>query len=275
MCRIAVLPKGYHGEKIVSLLDHLEKAMGGDGNGFGWFDAEGVPQTLKGLNVPTTAINKLAPASDLVLYHTRKTSAGETNDDNTQPFVTVDRSGKPFLLCHNGTWQSHTDYKKILLMMGKLNVEQYKDWSDTHFMAWLIETQGEDRLGLPTSGVWIQQYSDHAIAYVRSGDFQAVKLGKKWVYASEFPKKDYEKVWDFKSDTVVYLHPETGFKVLEGSKAEYKTNYQYSYTGPTTTYYGRDLDGEASGTSKVYYYDKDNKRRELFKSLSDGYGYPY
>jgi len=277
MCRMAILPKGYNGEKIVALLDHLEDAMGGDGNGFGFFGKDGAVQVVKGLKVKNETINKIEPVGEVVLYHTRKTSAGETSDDNTQPFLTKDKDKVPFLLCHNGTWTSHTDYKKILLMLGKITVEAYQTWSDTHFMAWLIEHQGEDRLELPSTGVWIQAYPDHAIVHVRSGDWQAIKVGKKWMYASEFPKgKDYPKVWDFKSDSVVYCSPEKGFKVLVGDKATQDDNVPYVYN--KSAWEKKDYSTTGNGTgavSKMFYYDKDGKKKDLVSPSCDDYSNAY
>lgn len=274
MCRMAILPKGYNGEKVVALLDHLERAMGGDGNGFGFFDADGVGQVVKGLKVKNETINKIEPAGEVVLYHTRKASAGETSDANTQPFLTKDKDKKQFMLCHNGTWTSHTDYKKILLMLGKITVEAYQTWSDTRFMAWLIEHQGEDRLELPGSGVWIQAYPEHAIVHVRSGDWQAIKLGKKWLFASEFPKtKDYPKVWEFESDSVVFCSPENGFKVLAGPKGKqvdntaYVTTYDAGYWEKNKKVYG------VGNSTKMFYYDKEGKKKELVSSIADEYTY--
>ena len=275
MCRMAILPRGYKGNKIVALLDHLEDAMGGDGNGFGYFTTDKVAKTIKGLKVKNSLIDKLEPGSDIVLYHTRKASAGDTSDANTQPFITVDKNKKGFLLCHNGTWTSHAEYKKILLMLGDISVEAYKTWSDTKFMAWLIEHQGEDRLDLPASGVWIQAYPDHAIVHVRSGDWQGVKMGKKWIFASEFPKTaDYQKVWDFKTDSVIQCSPTDGFKVISGDKATHDSNE--SYVSP----YVYNADGilQAGGrrafgyyptasTTKLYYYDKDGLRKEFVEDV--------
>lgn len=275
MCRIALLPNDYNGDKVVALLDHLEDAMGGDGNGFGFFDKDGVPQAIKGLKVKNATINSIASAGACVLYHTRKTSAGDTSDMNTQPFITLDKDKKPFILCHNGTWTSHTDYKKILLMLGKISVEAYQTWSDTRFMAWLIEHQGEDRLELPSTGVWIQQYPDHAIAHVRSGDWQAVKLGKKWIFASEFPKtKDYPKVWDFKSDSIVYCSPEKGFKVLAGDKATQDNNEPYYNQYRSTTWEKKDgVVTTSNEITKMFYYDKDGKKKPLVAPAADDYTY--
>lgn len=289
MCRMALLPKDYKGDKIVKLLDHLEKAMGGDGNGFGYYKEDGSAEVIKGLKVSNKTINTIEPFSEMVMYHSRKASVGEMDDDNTQPFVTIPagKDKESFLLCHNGTWTSHTDYKKILLMLGKLTVAQYQCWSDTHFMAWLISTQGEDRLDLPSSGVWLQMFADgHAIAHVRSGDFQAFKLGKKWIYASEFPKEGYPKVWDFKSDSKIWMHPDKGFKVLEGAKPEYKENWNYSGTSnyyykneawdPQTGVWKNDKDdGVKKDASKFYYYDKTGKKCECTSYLEDYYGRDY
>lgn len=217
MCRIAVLPAGYKGKKIVSLLNHLEKEKGGDGNGFSWVDNANKYQIVKGLKVKNNFINKIQPNSEMVLYHTRLVSAGEKDDANCHPFYTSD-GDKPFTMCHNGTWTTHSEYKKILLMLSKISVIDYKDWSDTRLMAWLIENQGIDRLNLPSSGVWVQYFGDHAVVHVKSGDFCAYKIGKKWIYASEFPEDDYKEVWEFQSDSVVKITADGGFKVLWGEK---------------------------------------------------------
>lgn len=230
MCRIAVLPAGYKGDKIVSLLNYLEKEKGGDGNGFSWIDNEDKLQIVKGLKVKNNLINKISSKSELVLYHTRLTSAGYKDDDNCHPFLTTDGRGRKFSLCHNGTWSSHTEWKRILLMMGKLTVPQYKGWSDTHLMSWMISEQGADRIEIPESGVWVEYFGDHAVVYVKSGDFQAYKIGKKWIYASEFPSDDYKKVWNFQDGSVVKITADEGFKVLAGPKPKYEENTSYSST---------------------------------------------
>jgi len=258
MCRIALLPSGYKGEKIVDFLDDLEKSKGGDGNGFGWFNKRNEAQVIKGLKVKNKTINTIKPASDMVLYHTRIASAGETNDENTQPFITKADGGDPFILCHNGTWTTYAEYKKILLMMGKLKVKHYKEWSDTRFMAHLIATQGEDRLDLPTSGVWVKFYGNKAIVHVKDGgDWCAYKIGKKWMYASEFPEDEYKKIWKFKSNSLVLCTPDEGFKILEGDGADYEDNTS-SYSR-TYRSYGKG----ARGGIKTTYYGKDGKKYEL------------
>jgi len=264
MCRIAVLPPGYKGPKIVALLNHLEKSLGGDGNGFGWFDSEGTAQIVKGLKVPNRTINGLETGASMVLYHTRKTSAGSTSDDNTQPFLTRDGEKKSVILCHNGTWSTHTDYKKILLMLEKIDVLAYKDWSDTRLMAWMMENQGADRLALPEVGVWILHYGAYAIAHIKTGEFSACKVGKKWIYASEFPATDYPKIWKFKSDSIVMLSADGGFKVLVGPKPTLEDNKSYAWSGAiggSTSYYG----------VKAYIYE--NGQRKLLSKY--GSGAPY
>ena len=52
MCRIAVLPPDYKGAKIMKLLDHLEKAQGGAGNGFGSFGGYGCDRRNHGRQRP-------------------------------------------------------------------------------------------------------------------------------------------------------------------------------------------------------------------------------
>ena len=233
MCRIAVLPPDYKGAKIMKLLDHLEKAQGGAGNGFGWFDSEGIGQIQKGVKLKNETLNEITPAESMILYHTRVASAGDINDSNTQPFFTLDGKKNRVIMCHNGTWSAHSDYKKILLMAGSITVKEYKEWSDTRLMAWLMEHQGADRLALPDTGVWVLHYGKYSIVHVKSGDFSAYKLGKKWVYASEFPKDDYKEVWDFQSDSIVMITADKGFKTLVGKKPILVKNEAYSYTNST------------------------------------------
>ena len=240
MCRIAVLPAGYKGTKIVSLLNHLEKEKGGDGNGFSWVDNANKFQIVKGLKVKNNFINKIQPKSEMVLYHTRMVSAGDKDDANCHPFYTMDED-KPFVLCHNGTWSTYSEYKKILLMLSQIGVEDYKEWSDTRLMAWLIENQGIDRLYLPSSGVWVQYFGDHAIVHVKSGDFCGYKIGKKWIYASEFPEEEYKEVWEFAANSIVQITADDGFKVLYGDKPKKVIN-QTTWVSPANAWKGNSRD---------------------------------
>jgi glutamine phosphoribosylpyrophosphate amidotransferase len=255
VCRIAVLPKGF---KDVTLLNFLEKEKGGHGNGFSYVDEEGKLQIVKGVKMENKEFVKLENAAPLALYHTRLVSAGAKDDDNTQPFFTseITDSGKviPFVLCHNGTWGGYDDYAKILWTTGAITWKEFCTWSDTHIMAYLIETRGIESLGLTDSSVWVRYYGDSAIVHVKSGDFQAIKKDGAWIYASEFPKTGgYEKVWDFAKGSIIRITAK-GHKIMHGEEPSYVDNKAFAYTRTYSEY------GQGTAAGLKHYIWVDGKR---------------
>ena len=131
MCRMAIVPSELKAEEAISdLLLHLEDSMGGDGNGFSFYDNES--ETMKVVKGAKLKIEEGLPeideASNMFLFHSRKTSAGSTSDYNTQPFAVHDKKAA---LCHNGTWSKYTDFKAALFVQGVLTADEYGDMSDT------------------------------------------------------------------------------------------------------------------------------------------------
>jgi hypothetical protein len=267
MCRMALLPSNWKGKEAVEFLDALEKSMGGDGNGFAWRDAEG-PAIMKGLEVENSALDTINATSSMVLYHTRKTSAGTMNDENTQPFFTDAANPVAPILCHNGTWTDYKDFFKIAVMTGQIAIGTYTSWSDTRFMAWLIGKHGEDSLSLTTSSVWILYYGDKAVVHVKSGSWKAFKRADgTFVYASEFPHgKTFAKVMDFKSNTIVECRLD-GFTIIEGgyTNEDNTRSYSYSYSSyGEENYHGYTRNGHGFSVTK-YDSKSEPKQDDLWK----------
>jgi predicted glutamine amidotransferase len=230
MCRMAIVPSELKADEAVTdLLLHLEDSMGGDGNGFSFYDASS--NTIKVVKGAKLKIEEGLPsidaASNMFLFHSRKTSAGSTSDYNTQPFAINEEQTA---LCHNGTWSKYSDFKAALFCQGVLTADEYSDMSDTHTLAKMIDLPnvGLKALNLPESGVFILFKKDYADIYVKSGDWQAYKRKDgMYLYASEFPNDKYPNIFDFKSGSIIRAWKDK-FKIIKGG-VTYEKNTTYTY----------------------------------------------
>lgn len=228
MCRIAIVPSELKSEKYIkTLFDFLEDAMGGDGNGFAYFNSKPGVQISKALDLKTEHVAELNTNDAMILFHTRKTSAGTHSNLNVQPFEIFNKDAA---LCHNGTWSKYDDFKAALFCQGKLTVDEYKDLSDTHVLSKLMDIPevAYKALGLPESGVFVVHKKEYSEVYVKSGDFEAYKTKSgKFIYASEFPR-GYDYTYKFKSGTIIRAYKDH-FKILKGG-VTYEKNVPSSYT---------------------------------------------
>lgn len=228
MCRLAVIPSCLRKkESTIKLLNHLEEAMGGDGNGFAYFNGSDSIKVKKATDLKNEIVKELDMTSDMFLYHSRKTSAGSDTNLNVQPFSILDDTAA---LCHNGTWSKYTDFKAALFCQGVMTADEYKDLSDTHTLAkmYSLPNVGPKALTLPESGVFLVYNKEFTDAYVKSGDLCAAKVDGMFIYASEFPSDMFPYIYTFKSGTVVRMY-KNKFKILKGG-VSYEKNLRSAYT---------------------------------------------
>lgn len=209
MCRILICPPSFIEE---SLLDFLEKRGGGHGNGIA-IPKDREIKIIKGLNLPIKEIVKLSQNcnSTQVLFHTRLASTGVISNGNCQPF----EINKRVSFCHNGTWLGYSSFISSMLIGKKISIDEYLSFSDSRVLAILLSEFGERFLQTITNGVFIFFQKEYAKLYLKTGSFEAAKINKKWIYATEFPKV-YPEHFEFASNTIAILKP-SGFKILEGT----------------------------------------------------------
>lgn len=187
MCRLAFIPGQAKITKaqMLNLLDDLEVACGGDGNGYVAISPNGEQQYSRGVKLEnTTIVNqcyKLVRQGWALYYHTRKISVGWSDDKQCHPFRI---KGPKFdgYLCHNGTWYE-----------GSTLAKYFKCGSDTAALARLIGQFGVGELKardlFPGSGVFLLygaapgETPTHKVIKV-SGDLEY--CAKSGIWASRF-----------------------------------------------------------------------------------------
>lgn len=187
MCRLAFIPGKAKIAKtwMLALLDDLEVACGGDGNGYVLISPKGGIKHAKGVKLQNDEIvnqcYKLVQQGWSMYYHTRKISVGWSDDNQCHPFKI---QGPKFhgYLCHNGTWFEGSTLAKF-----------FKCGSDTAALAKLIGQFGIEELKsrdlFPTSGVFLLygakpgETPTHKVIKV-AGDLEY--CNKTGVWASQF-----------------------------------------------------------------------------------------
>jgi len=167
MCRLAYIKRPFDG--MAAWLASLESSMGGNGNGVAVAD-----RCVKGVSI---SVKRTVHAMDdlqrgrrhtPVLWHTRRTSSGNTHDDLCHPFP-CDGGW----LAHNGHWQwAHAE---------ALKVNGFGPMSDTRLFSMVVDRDSFEsavaRLAPP--GVWLHMRHDGKLAvWLGSGDlWYCSKLG--------------------------------------------------------------------------------------------------
>ena len=191
MCRMAVIfdtvaPFEGKAEELAFFLAFLERSQGGQGNGIGTF-VDGKPQILKAVkftvsDCATRIMEQPAPATGWY-WHTRLASMGGVKDELCHPFT----QGK-YLFMHNGCWNSVYRVGKWLLHSRQIDFKTLKECSDSSLMSWLIERFGYDALNrFYMNGKIIVGTKDKTYLWTSWGEFEGLRFGKSWIYASEFP----------------------------------------------------------------------------------------
>jgi len=177
------------GNLLSLILSHLEKEAGGDGNGLGGF-VNGVASMIKDVTRITDsfALDMLRSEWDTgVLFHTRRASVGQVNNDNCHPFVWNNS-----ITIHNG----HIDGSGLMKLMMLENIEKYANdgWTferlsnvtDSEIMAYFIAKHGFNIVPLLNPGTVMTMYFDRVEIFV-GYCLQAINVEGKWLYASSFP----------------------------------------------------------------------------------------
>ncbi len=189
MCRVLYMPKKIDETLLKIILKHLEEEAGGDGNGIGGF-IEGKASLAKD-TINSTSVFAQAMIDENwdtgVLYHTRRASVGEVNNNNCHPFV-WDNS----ITIHNG----HVDGSGLMKLMMLENIEKYAadGWTmdrlshatDSEIMAYFIKKHGFEIVPLLNPGTVLTMYPDRVEVFV-GYCLQAINVGGIWIYASTFP----------------------------------------------------------------------------------------
>jgi len=189
MCRVAYVPKNIDNNLLIKLLKHLEKEAGGDGNGIGGF-LNGEAGTYKNITHPVAFFaSKMFETKwdNGVLFHTRRASVGQVNDDNCHPFIWNNE-----ITIHNG----HIEGSGLLKLMMLENIDKYakdgwtferlSDSTDSEIMAYFIYKYGFDIVPLLNPGTVMTMYPDRVEIYV-GYCLEAVSIDGVWIYASSFP----------------------------------------------------------------------------------------
>jgi hypothetical protein len=163
MCRLLYLPAKVRPPeaKLIAWLAALQRSFGGHGNGMATVRAG----AEKGLAVTPehSAAWLLRHAKSAAVWHTRRTSCGETTDVLCHPF----RAGNGWLV-HNGHWGQGAFTAKLLKGA----------WSDTKVAALFISNYGwEAFCDECYAGVWIHLGPKGRSVLHRSGDLWVSKSG--------------------------------------------------------------------------------------------------
>jgi len=233
MCRIGVIPTVIDKTTVLDILNHLEKDGGGDGNGISFYK-DGVNQVVKGLNLSNTDIVDLIELADpgLILYHTRKASAGHKVDDNCQPFLVT--SGA---ICHNGTWRDFEQHLMHFLYNDQVSIQDYLSWSDSRFMAFLFDKYDKQAFFINNDDVWVHYYLENGITvadiYMFDGNFQIAAIENKFVGATKQDKL-YDQIYRVSDKSIIRIRPDS-FSIVSGSVTKalstnlLKTGFQGSW----------------------------------------------
>lgn len=235
MCRIGVIPTILDKKTILDILNCLEKDGGGDGNGISFFK-DGINQVVKGLDLSNNEIVALIETADpgLVVYHTRKASAGYKIDENCQPFSVTNGA-----ICHNGTWKDFVQHMLYFLYNNQVSIQDYLSWSDSRFMALLVKKYGEQAFFINNDDVWVHYYLEDKITvadvYVFDGSFQIANIENEFVGATKQDKM-YDQIYKVSEKSVIRIRPDS-FSVVRGcvtkalSVSLLKTNFQGCWQG--------------------------------------------
>lgn len=224
MCRLAYMPNTKDVPfDVAKFFIYLERRAGGSGNGLGWFDAEtrnpvvkkGVHYSCAEAAMDLDQINTFRGA----LFHTRIPSMGGRSDANCHPFMF-----KKTLTMHNGTWGGARDLKWQILLNKGMSADRLKDCTDSEIIAYLVSEHGFSAAEMVGSGV-ILTLTPNSAKVVVNGDFEAVRFGKVWYYASTFPNDiggAADKWIRFTYGTVAELFKKS-FKIIHGSATMMQT----------------------------------------------------
>lgn len=163
MCRLMYLPANVRpsGSVLAAWMQALTKSFGGNGLGFAVHN-----YSRKGLDLTESdcADYLSRHSSRASVWHTRKTSCGETSDALCHPFKT----GQGYLV-HNGHWHEGT---VAALLWPKCA-------SDSYMAAEIIRRHGWDKFcETCDSGVWIHLTKDGRYVYYKTGSlFVEIKTG--------------------------------------------------------------------------------------------------
>ncbi len=224
MCRLAIVPP-YIARKmsnrLVELLDLLERVNGGHGNGIGAWLLNGGLLLRKGVRVRNDELVELmsrraGDVRSVFLWHSRLASAGEVNDENCHPFAAPENS--PFLiLAHNGHWtHAHRAASELDIpvtrdrrCVGKhcYEVTGFDGKPDSWVMAqWLarkVREEGSRVAALKALydtlryDAVIVQFDDGDTYLVATKKVEAAKIGDWWLIASS-------NIEDVFNDATVY-----------------------------------------------------------------------
>jgi len=271
MCRLAYIP--YTGimskEEMEKLLDFLEKKNGGHGNGIGGFIND-MPMVIKGIKITTQVMADLIVKrgwTNGVIFHSRMASKGSINDENCHPF-----GYNGSITCHNGHWMDSREVKWHMLFNGLMDTGKISDCTDSEIIACLVGRYGFEVTKLVSSGVILTITKDKVMVNV-NGDFEAVRIGNKWLYASEFPE-DFkcDEHMEFKSGTIAVLRVD-GYDVLEGEVAKYEKPTYYNNVNIGKIWNGYNycpVSVETHAKNKRW-WSRDNKKR--VKKYGNGQSY--
>ncbi len=223
MCRISYIPKDFKDQKLLEeLFADLDKSMGGDGLGLGWFK-KGIPNIFKGEKL--TAVGLSQNVCELnsdhgILFHCRRASIGGVNDDNCHPYLWQDT-----ITIHNG----HVEGTGVLKLMMLENLDKYEadGWTidkiasttDSDILAYFISKRGFGVVPMMNPGTVMTMYP-HTVAVYVGYDLQAIKKDGVWIYASEFSDK-----MGMASEEWVVFAKESNFIIKPNSDCTFLSGY--------------------------------------------------
>lgn len=197
MCRIAYVPEPamLDQEDFLHLFSHLEKSMGGDGNGL-VTTTDGTLRAFKGVGMGVKFLARIADnANGPVLFHTRRATTGGICNALCQPFV-----GNGTALVHNGIWRGWDGPAMELILQGSLDANA--PINDSLAAAALVANYGRYTLEAISSGVFVVMTTKGAWLHLRSGTFKYCEdMG---IYASDFPK-GWPVARSFGDDAIAFL----------------------------------------------------------------------
>lgn len=197
MCRIMYTPNPglLEEEDFADLFSHLEKTMGGDGNGLATM-VGGTIRTFKGIRLDIQVLARIAAnANSPILFHTRRATTGGICNALCQPFV-----DDGMAVVHNGLWRDWAGPAMELILQGSMDADA--PINDSLTAAVLASRFGRYALEAINSGVFVVMTTNGAWLHLRQGTFKYCEdLG---VYASSFPK-DWPTAKSFGDDAIAFL----------------------------------------------------------------------
>lgn len=229
MCRIAFFPNP---EKIAStFLKHffayLDEKAGGDGQGCGGW-VEGNPFVWKNSASTPEDMAKIITENKWdngVMFHTRLSSVGKISDDNCHPFLHENEGEIKTITCHNGHLSCIPSIKLFLLENGTFAKDKILSMTDSEIIGYYINKYGFEIASI-FGGTILTSYKDETHIMV-NGDFEYIKVGDVYIYASEFPYElgvsaDEWKIFCIGTHATLNKN---GPKIIEGSLLEAKLWY--------------------------------------------------